>query len=59
MYTLLYADDTVVLAESPHDLQLALDEVGTYCHTWGLSINRTKTKVVIFSRGKVKRQFHF
>ena len=59
MYTLLYADDTVVMAESPEQLQLALDEVGNYCHNWGLSINQTKTKVVIFSRGKVKRQFHF
>ena len=59
MYTLLYADDTLILAESPEDLQLALDEVGNYCQTWGLSINQTKTKVVIFSRGKVKKQFHF
>jgi hypothetical protein len=59
MYTLLYADDTLILAESPEDLQLALDEVGNYCQTWRLSINQTKTKVVIFSRGKVKKQFHF
>ena len=59
MYTLLYADDTLVLAESPAEMQLALDEVGVYCNKWGLSINKTKTKVVIFSRGKVKRQFNF
>ena len=59
MYTLLYADDTLVLAESPEEMQLALSEVGTYCQKWGLSINKTKTKVIIFSRGKVKRQFNF
>ena len=59
MYTLLYADDTLVMAESPEELQLALDEVGCYCHKWGLSINEKKTKVVIFSRGKVKTQFLF
>ena len=59
MYTLLYADDTVVLAESPAELQIALDEVGIYCKKWGLSINETKTKVVIFSRGKVKKKFSF
>ena len=59
MYTLLYADDTLVLAESPEQLQLALNEVGNYCEHWGLSINQTKTKVVIFSRGKVKpRKFN-
>ena len=59
MYTLLYADDTLVLAESPAEMQLALDEVGVYCKKWGLSINKTKTEVVIFSRGKVKKQFRF
>ena len=59
MFTLLYADDTLVLAESPEELQLALDEVGNYCHNWGLTINQTKTKVVIFSKGKVRTQFNF
>ena len=59
MYLLLYADDTLVMAESPAELQLALDEVDVYCKKWGLSINQTKTEVVIFSRGKVKTQFNF
>ena len=59
MYTLLYADDTLVFAESPDEMQLALDEVGVYCNKWGLSINKTKTKVVIFSKGKVKKLFGF
>ena len=59
MYTMLYADDTLVFAESPVQMQLALDGVSVYCDNWGLSINKTKTKVVIFSRGKVKKQFNF
>ena len=59
MYVLLYADDTLVMAESPTELQLALDEVGVYCNNWGLSINQTKTEVVIFSRGRVKTQYNF
>ena len=45
MYTLLYADDTLVFAESPEDMQLALNEVSDYCNRWGLSINPTKTNV--------------
>ena len=40
LFFLLYADDTIVLAECPEDLQRALD------------INVRKTKVMIFSRGK-------
>ena len=59
MYVLLYADDTLVLAESPDELQCALDEVGIYCQKWGLTINQLKTKVVIFSRGKVRRNHSF
>ena len=59
MYTLLYADDTLVFAESPEELQLALDEVGNYCQKWGLSINETKTKVVIFSRGLIRKKIYF
>ena len=59
MYTLLYADDTLVFAESPEEMQLALDEVGVYCQKWDLSINKTKTNVVIFSRGKVQNKFPF
>ena len=59
MYTLLYADDTLVFAESPEDMQLALNEVNSYCNRWGLSVNQTKTKVVIFSKGKVRKEFNF
>ena len=59
MYVLLYADDTLVFAESPEELQTAMHEVSVYCKRWGLSINRTKTNVVIFSRGKVSTKFNF
>ena len=59
MYILLYADDTLVLAESPQQLQLAMDEIAVYCEKWELDINVLKTKVVIFSRGKVKKQHYF
>ena len=50
LYVLLYADDTVVLAESANELQLALNE---YCQKWSLSVNITK--IVKFSRGKVRK----
>ena len=59
MYTLLYADDTLVFAESEKDMQLALDAVYVYCRKWNVSINQSKTKIVIFSRGKIKNKFPF
>ena len=52
---LLYADDTINLAETPEELQKALDAVDSYCQTWHLTVNASKTKIVIFSRGKVRR----
>ena len=57
LFLLLYADDTVVLAECREDLQRALDMLRIYCEVWGLDINVRKTKVMIFSRRKIKIQF--
>ena len=59
IYVLLYADDTIVMAESPEELQTTLDRVREYCETWKIQINVSKTKVVIFSRGKVRNVPNF
>ena len=53
MFILLYADDTIVMAENPEDLQKALNALHEYCKLWFLTVNTTKTKVMIFSRGKI------
>ena len=55
LYVLLYADDTIILAESASDLQTALSSLHEYCVQWDLKVNISKTNVVIFSRGKVKK----
>ena len=54
LYLLLYADDTVVFAESAADLQLALNSMHDYCNIWKLEVNIAKTKVVVFSKGKIR-----
>ena len=59
LFLLLFADNTVVLAECPEDLQRALDILKTYCEFWGLDINVRKTKVMIFSRGKIRKMPKF
>ena len=59
MFVLLYADDTIVMAESAGDLQIALNAVYEYCNLWYLTVNTSKTKIVIFSRGKVRSYPHF
>ena len=59
MFVLLYADDTVILAETAEKLQLALDKLYEYSYTWCLNINIGKTKIVVFSRGKIRKSLAF
>ena len=59
MYVLLYADDTIVMAETPEDLQSALNAACDYCQTWHLTVNTSKTKVIIFSSGQVRSHTDF
>ena len=59
IYVLLYADDTIFLAESPEELQTALNSMNLYCNDWNFKINVSKTKVVIFCRGKIRKHPHF
>ncbi len=51
LYVLLYADDTIIMAENPNELQLALNALNDYCQAWKLRINVDKTKIIKFSKG--------
>ena len=55
---LLYADDTIILADSAEKLQFALNIYASYCEDWRLLINYSKTKIIIFSKGK-QTEYHF
>ena len=54
LYILLYADDTIILAESVLSLQRALNSMSEYCKQWNLRVNPEKCKIVIFSRGRAR-----
>ena len=54
LYILMYADDTVILAESSEDLQKYLDTLNEDCNNFDLKINTSKTKIFIFLRSKLK-----
>ena len=59
LFTLLYADDTIVLAEIERELQSALDAVHEYCNNMQLTVITQKTKVMIFSRRKIRKHRNF
>lgn len=52
IFVLLYADDTVIFSESEEGMQKALDIFQEFCTKWKLSVNVSKTKVIIFSKRK-------
>ena len=56
LFVMLYADDTILLAESSEDLQLAINGMKLYCEVNKLNINTDKTKVMVFSRGKIRNK---
>ena len=46
---LMYADDLILLSETPSGFQNCLDKLSIYCDKWGLEINVKKSKVLIFN----------
>lgn len=48
-----YADDTAIMAESIEDLQFLIDRVTRECSNNGLSINTSKTKMLVVSKRDV------
>ena len=43
----MYADDVVLLAESPDELQKMLDMMGQYAEEWKFSFNASKSKTMV------------
>ena len=48
LFSLLYADDTIIMADNPSDFQRCLHAFSEYCTQWKLTINVGKTKIIIF-----------
>ncbi len=49
---MMYADDTVVLADSEEAMKNIFKALELYCDQWKLEVNNSKTKAVVFSRGR-------
>ena len=59
LFTILYANDTVLLAESAEELQLELNYFYEYCEKWNLKVNINKSKVMVFSKGRLPINLNF
>ncbi len=56
IFALLYANDTILLCESPEDQQKMLNLLHKYCDRWKLQVNSSKTKIMIFSKGTPRKR---
>ena len=52
LFLLFCAYDTVIITENVDSLKRALDVFSLYCNEWKLSVNTSKSKIVIFSKRK-------
>ena len=51
---LLYADDTVIMAENECGMQRNLNLLNEYCNCNGLMVNIRKTKIMVFARSRTR-----
>ena len=54
LLVLMYADDTILIADSAKKLKQAIHSMESYCDKWQLNVNKAKTKIMIFSKVKAK-----
>ena len=52
---LLYADDIVLLSDSPENLQSLLSELNKWCDKWQMKINCDKSKIMHFRQKSVPK----
>jgi len=60
--SLFWADDLVLLSKSESGLKECLKRLDNFCSTWKLTINKNKTKIMIFSKnGQTSKNYrpHF
>jgi hypothetical protein len=50
----MLADDIVLLSETKEGLQNSLSRLARFCKVWGMDINTSKTKIMIFNKSGKK-----
>lgn len=56
---LCFADDIIIFGDSQVDLKNKLNFLETYCKKLELTVNVSKTKIIIFHKGRVKKDLRF
>ena len=59
LFTLLYADDTVIISDNKSDFQVALNAFANYCRKWKLTVNESKSNIIIFGKVRNRNRLSF
>ena len=59
IFILPFADDTVLFSDTKKDLQYMLNLFENYCDSWKLTVNITKTKILLFNMRRYASYLHF
>ena len=59
LFILLYADYTVIMAETDIDMQKALGDFYLFCSQKKLNVNVSKTKIPVFSKGPMSKKVFY
>ena len=54
LFVLMYADDSIIMAENEHSMQRNLNLLNDYCNCNKLWVNLSKTKIMKFARFKTR-----
>jgi predicted nucleotidyltransferase len=57
IFTILYADDTVIISETEEGLQQALLNFEQYCDLWKLKVHTQKTKFLFSVSENTKHKY--
>ena len=59
LFLLMYADDTVIFSESVEGLQNMFDSLNSYCKKRHLTVNTSKTKIIVLRNGGKVRMMKY
>ena len=51
VFLLMYIDDICIFSDNVLDLQRKINTLESYCNDWGLQVNTSKTKIIVFRNG--------
>ena len=56
LFALLYADDVTIFSDTPVGLQRLIGVLECFCLKWKLSVNMSKSQIIVFRRGGVLKK---